>query len=333
MNNDAIFVLGAGAWGTALAHILAEAGKNVTLYARDAGLAAAISTSQENKTYLPGHRLSTQLKTTAQLADISHADMILLMTPTQFLRPLLKQIAPLLKQQAVIVNCAKGIEVTTGKMISSIVGDLLPNHPYAVLSGPNFAHEIVSNRPAAATLASTTPIAQLRRWAETLRTTHFRPYLSHDPIGVEIAGALKNVIAIACGMAEGRGLGQNARAAVMTRGMAEIRRFGLLKGAQSDSFLGLAGFGDLTLTCNSMASRNFSLGFDLAQGKTLEEIKQLRKGVAEGVATAEAIAQIATTEGIDLPIMQGVNAVLHHNMKIDHVMHGLLARDLKEETL
>jgi glycerol-3-phosphate dehydrogenase (NAD(P)+) len=328
-----IAVLGAGAWGTALAHILSSAGKHVTLYARDPGLAERITATRINDTYLPGISVHAGLTVTVGLAEaLNGADIILLTTPTQFLRPLLQKSAPHAGKDAAIISCAKGIEIASGRLISEVIAENLPGHPFAVLSGPNFAHEIAARLPAAATLAGTAPTEQLRRWAEILRTPEFRPYLSHDPRGVEIAGALKNVIAIACGMAEGRGLGQNARAAVMTRGMAEIRRFGLAKGAQSDTFLGLAGFGDLTLTCNSMSSRNFSLGADLARGKTLDDISKSRKSVAEGVATAEAASLIAVKDGIDLPIITGVNAVLHHRAAIDDVMHSLLSRQIKEET-
>jgi glycerol-3-phosphate dehydrogenase (NAD(P)+) len=328
-----IAVLGAGAWGTSLAHILSSAGKRVTLYARDQGLAERITATRKNDVYLPDVALHETLAVTGDLAAaIAGADIVLLTTPTQFLRALLQNAAAFLNKDAAIISCAKGIEIGSGRLISEIVAEILPNAAFAVLSGPNFAHEIAARLPAAATLAGTAPTEQLRRWAEILRTPEFRPYLSHDPRGVEIAGALKNVIAIACGMAEGKGLGQNARAAVMTRGMAEIRRFGIAKGAQSDTFLGLAGFGDLTLTCNSMASRNFSLGADLARGKTLENIRASRKSVAEGVATAEAAAQVAVRDGVDLPIITGVNAVLHHKAAIDDVMHSLLSRQIKEET-
>jgi glycerol-3-phosphate dehydrogenase (NAD(P)+) len=208
----------------------------------------------------------------------------------------------------------------------------LPDHPYAVLSGPNFAHEVARGLPAAATFATHAPKKDARIWAEHLRGNTFRPYLSDDPVGAEVAGALKNVIAIACGIVEGKKLGQNARAAVMTRGMAEIRRLGVHKGGKIETFLGLSGIGDLNLTCNSMSSRNFSLGAELGHGRSLADILSSRHSVAEGVATARAATAYAQAHGIDMPVTQSVDAILHDGQSVDAVVTGLLSRALRDES-
>jgi glycerol-3-phosphate dehydrogenase (NAD(P)+) len=327
-----ISVIGSGAWGTALAQITAQAGRNVTLYARDAGLAATINHAHENKTYLAGYPLDHNIRATADIAQaVEGAELILLATPAQYLRDTLKKFLPLLPQNAPLVNAAKGIEMTTGYLLSEVVAEVAgKKRPYAVLSGPNFATEAARGLPTAATLATKSDNAQ--SWAEALRGTSFRPYLSTDPVGAEIAGALKNVIAIACGIVEGRGLGQNAKAAVMTRGLAEIKRLGISRGAKPDTFLGLAGVGDLTLTCSSMTSRNFSLGFELGQGRSLQEILAERRTVAEGVTTAWAVADYAAEHDVEMPISIGVKMILKGEASVDTVVTGLLSRDLKSET-
>lgn len=335
MNNTAInniSVIGAGAWGTAMANVLAQAGRNVTLYARDPQLADTITRTHENKTYLPGAQLHPSLVATSSLADaVKSADLLLLMTPAQHVRTVLTHIKSLLTKPLPLIDGAKGIEIDSGKLLSEVAYDILPQCPYAVLSGPALAHEVVKGLPVAVTLATTAPDATARQWAEALRGKAFRPYLSSDPVGAEVGGAIKNVIAIACGIAEGRGLGQNARAALMTRGIAEMKRYGMKKGAQAETFLGLSGIGDLSLTCNSMNSRNFSLGHELGRGKKLAEILAARKSVTEGIATARAIALHAREIDVDMPICAAVDCVLHDGLDIDSAIIGLLTRDLKNE--
>lgn len=327
-----ISVIGAGAWGTALADILSRAGRRVTLYARDASLAAGINASHENKTYLPGAPLHENIAATADLgAAVKDAEIVLLATPAQYLRGLLTVLAPLLPAGVPLVNCAKGIEMTTGYLLSEVVREIAPAHPYAVLSGPTFAAEAVRGLPTAITFATTASEDTGLHWAASMRGPAFRPYFSPDVIGVEIAGALKNVIAIACGIVEGRGLGQNAKAAVMTRGIAEIRRLGVKRGAQNETFLGLAGLGDLTLTCSSMTSRNYSLGFEFGQGKTLKQILAERRTVSEGVTTSWAVADYAEAQGVDMPICLAVREILHHGADVGMIVSGLLSRELKKE--
>jgi len=329
LNN--IAVIGAGAWGTALAEIFSRAGRDVTLYARDANLAADINARHENKTYLPGAALHGELEVTADmLTAVGDADLIVLATPAQHLRATLAAFKPYLPKGVPLINSAKGIEVETGYLLSEVVAEAAPGHPYAILSGPTFATEAVKGLPTAITLAANDE-AQAERWAHVLRGKAFRPYYASDVIGVEIAGALKNVMAIACGIVEGKKLGQNAKAAVMTRGIAEIKRFGLKRGAKAETFLGLAGIGDLTLTCSSMTSRNFSLGAELGQGKALAGILASRNSVAEGVATAAAAAGYAVKHNVDMPICQAVNAVLHKGANVDALVQDLLSRNLRSE--
>ena len=330
-----IAIIGGGAWGTALADIMAQAGRKVKLYTRDEGLAASINATHINNVYLPGANLSPNLIATADAADaVKNAQLVLLATPAQYVRSLLKTLTPLLPKNVPLVNCAKGIEMTTGYLVSEIANEIASAHPYATLSGPSFATEAVQGLPTAITLATTSDEVTAQVWAHAIRGKAFRPYLSNDVIGVEIAGALKNVIAIACGVVEGRGLGQNAKAAVMTRGIAEIRRLGVKRGAKHETFLGLAGIGDLTLTCSSMTSRNYSLGYEFGQGKkTLKEIMAERRTVSEGVTTSWAVADYAEHHGVDMPICLAVKEILHNGADVDSIVLGLLSRDLKKETL
>lgn len=329
MNN--ISVIGSGAWGTALAEVLSRAGRAVTLYARDPGLAETINKTGENDIYLAGTKIDSRIRATADpAAAVKTADIVLLVTPAQHMRGMLWQFKGLLPKGVPLINCAKGIEVGSGLLPSEIVEEIAPGHPYAVLSGPTFAHEVVRGLPSAVTLAAAHDEARL--WAEALKSAALRPYLSDDVPGAEVAGALKNVIAIACGIVEGLKLGQNARAAVMTRGMAEIRRLGVRKGARAETFLGLSGIGDLTLTCNSMSSRNFSLGAELGQGRPLDDILGNRRTVAEGVATARAVALHADKLGVDMPICIGIDHILHRGAKIDDIVRELLSRDIRNES-
>ncbi|MEZ0224205.1 MAG: NAD(P)H-dependent glycerol-3-phosphate dehydrogenase [Alphaproteobacteria bacterium] len=331
LNN--ISIIGCGAWGTALADVLAKAGRKVTLYARDWKLAESINSTHENTFYLPGETLAKEIRATADMAEaVAKAELVLLVTPAQYLRDTLKRFAAHLPKGVPLLNCAKGIEMTTGYLLSEVANDVVPDHPYATLSGPSFAVEAVRGLPTAVTLATEAGEAEGQLWAASVRGKAFRPYLSPDPIGVEIAGALKNVIAIACGIVEGKRLGQNAKAAVMTRGLAEVKRLGVSRGAKPETFLGLAGVGDMTLTCSSMTSRNFSLGFELGEGKTLDEILKSRRSVAEGVTTAWAIADYAEQHNVDMPICMGVQAILRNKADVGEVVHGLLSRNLRHES-
>jgi glycerol-3-phosphate dehydrogenase (NAD(P)+) len=328
-----IAVIGAGAWGTALAQILSEAGRQVTLYAREPKLAEALNKTHENAVYLPGAKLSAALRATADPKEaVAGAGLVLLATPAQYVRDTLKKFLPFFPRGVPLIQTAKGIEISTGFLMSEVAAEVAKGHPYAVLSGPSFATESVKGLPTAVTLATAADEATALLWAESIRGKAFRPYVSQDPVGVEIAGALKNVIAIACGMVEGMHLGENAKMAVMTRGLAETRRLGVKRGAKPETFLGLAGVGDLALTCSSMTSRNFSLGFGLGEGRSLAEIMAGRRSVAEGVTTAKAVASDAARHGVDMPISLTVQAVLSGQASVKDVAAGLLSRSLKQET-
>lgn len=327
-----IAVIGAGSWGTALGDIVRRAGGRTVLYARDAGLADVINTRHENPVYLPGQKLHEDLRATADIgAALDGADMVLAVTPVQFMRDVARKMKPFMPAGVPVVNCAKGIEIATGQLPADILSEELPDNPYVALSGPTFASEVIRGLPAAATFATRAPQDVAATWAQALKSQTFRPYLGDDVTGADVAGALKNVIAIACGIVEGKSLGQNARAAVMTRGMAEIKRFGMARGARAETFLGLSGVGDLMLTCNSMTSRNFSLGFALGQGQTLAEITATRRTVAEGVATARALAIVSEKSGVDMPICGAIDRILHQGAEVGSMIHELLARAIRTE--
>lgn len=327
-----IAVLGAGAWGTALAQISALAGGQVTLWARDEELARTLNSRHENPRHLPGIALSHDIQAGSDLdACLAEADAILLAIPAQGLRDLCQTLAGRLAADCPLVICAKGIERDSGKLPSQVVEETLPGQPLAVLSGPSFAEEAARGLPTAVTLACRDRLVG-SRLAGALAGGAFRPYLSDDPRGAEIGGALKNVVAIACGIVEGRELGQNARAGLITRGLAEMARLGTHLEARRDSFMGLSGLGDLTLTCTSRASRNYSLGYALGRGDSLDQALAASRGVTEGIYTAAAAGLLARRLGVDLPIAAAVDAVVNHGADLEQTIQAMLARPLKKET-
>ena len=326
-----IGVIGGGSWGTALAQATRAAGREVALWARDAELAATMARTCENPRYLPGIALDPGLRPTGDLAEATAAaEALLLVVPAQSLRALAERLAPLAPAGLPLVICSKGIEQASGALLSRVLEEALPGRPLAVLSGPTFAAEVARGLPCALTLAAGDP-AVGRALAEALGSSHFRPYLSDDVIGVQIGGAVKNVIAIACGIVAGRALGENARAALITRGLAEVVRFGRWAGGRDETFMGLSGLGDLTLTCCGAQSRNYSLGVRLGEGQALADVLAARRTVAEGVFTAAAVARLAAEQEIDMPIASAVNAVLNQGADIDVTIAGLLARPLRSE--
>jgi len=325
-------VIGAGAWGTALA-VAASKGKfPVTLWCRDAKLAAGINESHENTKYLPGVSLPNSLTATTNLQETLQAEILLNVVPAQHLRENLLSLKETLNPETAIVICAKGIEKATGKMMSEVVEECLPGQPFGILSGPNFAREIALGLPAATTLAA--PSSNLgQTLAEAIGGPAFRPYYTNDIIGAQMGGAVKNVLAIACGVVAGAKLGENARAALMTRGMAEILRLGDKLGARAETLMGLSGFGDLVLTCSSSASRNFSLGEALGKGERLEDILEGRTAVTEGVHTAAALSALATQHKIEMPICQAVDKLLNTAATVSEIVEELLSRPLRDEHL
>ncbi len=317
-------VIGGGAWGTALAATLAGNGP-VTLWAREADVVAAINGARENPPFLPGIRLPAGISATEDLAAIAACPIVLLVVPAQHLRTTLAQAA--LPAATPIILCAKGIEAGTHKLMLEVARDLVAN-PIAVLSGPSFAHEVAAGKPCAITLACEDRALGERLVTAMARPT-FRLYQSDDVIGAEIGGAVKNVLAIACGVVEGAGLGLNARAALIARGFAEMTRFGVARGARPETLAGLSGLGDLVLTCSSENSRNFRLGVGLGQGRPLADLLA-GPAVAEGAATAPVLVEAARAAGVDMPIGAAVAALLA-GAPVPDTINALLARPLKAE--
>jgi len=326
-----IGIIGGGAWGSALALTARRAGRDVVLWAREPDVAAAINRDHANPVFLPGVTLDPAIGATTELGQVVRAaDALLLVAPAQHLRALAAALAPLLPAGMPVVICAKGIEERTGALMSEVVAATLPQAPLALLSGPTFASEVAAGLPTAVTLACA-DAALGRRVIAALGTRSFRPYLAADVIGAEIGGAVKNVLAIACGIVMGRKLGDNARAALITRGLAEMVRLALAKGGRPETLMGLSGLGDLVLTCTSLTSRNHSLGVALGEGKALAEILAGRRSIAEGVSSAAAAAALARRLGVDMPITAAVDAILHHGAAIDAAIEGLLARPFRSE--
>lgn len=323
-------VLGAGAWGTALAQIAAGAGRDVLLWAFEPEVAEAINDKQENPVYLPGHRLDGRVRATTDMAALTGMDTILAVTPAQHLRPTLKRLAGALPQGIPMVLCAKGIEQGTLALMTEVLAVEAPGARAAVLSGPGFARDVVRGLPTATTIACPDPGLGAALVAALGRPT-FRPYLTDDLVGAEIGGAVKNVIAIACGIAEGRKLGDGARAALITRGFAELCRLGLALGGRQETLSGLCGLGDLVLTCSSLTSRNMSLGAALGEGRSAAEVLGERRSVAEGAASAPAVVALAAKHGIEMPICAAVDDVIAGRIDVDQAIVALLARPFRSE--
>lgn len=324
-------VIGAGAWGTALAVIAARVGNHVTLWSRNQTVLSTIEHSRVNEVYLPDVFVDPQIELTGNLQDLRGMDVILLAVPSQYIRTICIQLADLIKGAVPIIICAKGIEKGSLLFMHELVRSVLPDNPIALLSGPNFAHEAAKGLPTATTLAcADTELGNQLQHA--IGGKYFRPYLSDDLMGTAIGGAVKNVIAIACGMADGAGLGENAQAALMTRGLAEMQRLCLARGGRMETLMGLAGLGDLVLTCKSRSSRNYTLGYNLGKGLPVgQAMQEQRRGVIEGVETAESIQQIASKQNLPMPICTGVYEVLRGEKTMKEAMNDLLERPLTME--
>ena len=326
-----IGVIGAGAWGTALAMVARRAGRDALIWARDRALAARINTQHENPDYLPGVRLDAAIRASADVAAAAACDVLLFAVPAQHVRTIAGAFAAVLPDGRPVVVCAKGIERNTGALMSEVLNQVLPGRPVAVLSGPTFAGEVARGLPTAVTLASAdTALGTVL--VAALGSRAFRPYLSDDPLGAQIGGAVKNVIAIACGIVAGRRLGANAGAALITRGLAEIARLGQALGARRETLMGLSGLGDLTLTCTSPQSRNFALGQALGSGETLAQAVAGRRTVAEGLHSAAAVVGLAAAHRVEVPISAGVAGILEQGAGIDETIAALLARPFTAET-
>ena len=324
---DHIAVIGAGAWGAALANVAARAGRAVTLAARDAPTAMAIKASRKTPR-LPGLTLEERVAVTASLDDIAAADAVLLVVPAQSLRDAARTLAPALKDGTPVVACAKGIERGTGKFMTEVIGECVPRAVPAILSGPSFAADVARGLPTAVTLAAREERIAAAL-AHALGSATFRPYHATDVRGVEIGGAAKNVLAIAAGIVAGRGLGASAAAALTTRGFAELVRFGKAFGARAETLGGLSGLGDLILTCSTPQSRNFSLG--IALGKGMQAGAEHDGKLAEGAFTASILVEMANRRGVDMPIATAVAAILDGTLGIDAAIDSLLTRPFKAE--
>jgi len=326
-----IGIVGGGAWGTALAQSCCRSGKEIVIWARENETVEDINSRHENRLYLPDVVLDSKIKATADLQIIGCCDVILMVSPAQHVRAVCQQLTEFVSNQTPLVICSKGIEQSTGKLMSEVVAETLPQLQIAVLSGPTFAIEIARGLPAALSLA-TRDEAVGRELAHAISHSLFRTYWSNDIIGAQIGGSVKNVLAIAAGISNGKQLGTNAHAALITRGFSELVQFGMALGGRSETLSGLSGLGDLVLTCSSTKSRNMSLGYALGQGQTIDQVLGSRNSVTEGVYTASAVMAIANSKEIDMPICQAVNAVVGGQMTVDQGIESLLSRPLRSET-
>ncbi len=323
-------VIGGGAWGTALAQICVRGGLDTRLWAREPEVVESIATRRENSLFLPGVELDPALAVTGDLADLAGCDLILAVAPAQHTRSALAAYAPHARAGVPIVLCSKGVERGSLKLMTTVLAETVPQAVPAVLSGPSFAGEAARGLPVAVTLACPDAVVGQQLLA-ALAGPNFRPYLSDDLIGAEVGGALKNVLAIACGISEGRELGRSAHAALITRGFAEIVRVAEAMGGRAETAAGLCGLGDLVLTCSSPQSRNMSVGLALGRGMTLEEALSGKLSVAEGVESAPAVQQLVRKLGVDAPICEVVAAILAGELGVDDALARLLSRPLKNE--
>jgi glycerol-3-phosphate dehydrogenase (NAD(P)+) len=323
-------VIGGGAWGTALAQVCARAGREVILWAREPEVVQAVNARHENATFLAGVPLESTIRATGDYADLAGCDLILAVPPAQHMRSTLTAFAPHARDGLPIVLCSKGIEQGSLKLMTDVLAETIPQARPAVLSGPSFAGEVARGLPTAVTLACPDPdLAEAL--GEAIATPTFRPYFAGDLVGAEAGGAVKNVLAIATGIVEGRELGRSAHAALITRGFSELTRLAVALGGEAETVAGLCGLGDLVLTCSSPQSRNMSVGLALGRGQTLEQALAGKLTVAEGVASAPAVRDLARKLGVEVPICEAVAAILAGQTGVDDAIRGLLSRPLREE--
>jgi len=327
---DSVGIIGGGAWGTALAQTLSRAGRSVVLWAREPEVVGAINERHVNETYLPGVALDPRVKATATLAEAAACDAILMVAPAQHVRDVCEGLQAHVRDGQPVVICSKGIEQASGRVMGEAVGEVLPRTTLAALSGPSFAADVVRGLPTALTIGCENE-ALGRLLAERFGSRTFRLYWTSDLIGVELGGAVKNVLAIAAGIVAGQGLGASAHAALVTRGFAELRRFCEALGARPETLMGLSGLGDLILTCGSPQSRNMSFGRALGEGKSVAEILGGRIAVTEGVYTAGAVRRIADEKGIEMPVATAVDDVVQGRLSVAEAIGQLMQRPQKAE--
>jgi len=320
-------VIGGGAWGTALAQVAAQGGGETLLWAIEDDVVEAINRIHENPIYLKGVKLDPAIRATGNFSDLAGCDAWLLVTPAQHMRAVLERMpCPGMP----LVLCSKGIEESSGALLHQVAREVCATSPIAVLSGPTFAHEVARGLPTAVTLAGD-DLYLAEGLRDRLAQPTFRIYVSDDVAGAEIGGAVKNVLAIACGIVEGKSLGQNARASLIARGFIEMSRFGVAFGARRETLAGLSGLGDLVLTCSSTSSRNYSLGIGIGEGRPIAELLSNRKTVAEGAFTAPVLARLAREKGVEMPIVEAVDALIAGRITVDEVLDALLSRPLRAE--
>ena len=326
-----IGVIGAGAWGTALAQCIANGGHNVIMWAREPDVVKSINQDNRNSIFLPDIDLNSNISATDSLTEVTtECDVLLIATPAQSVRPTLQSLKADVGEGKPFVICAKGIELETGFLMSQVVEEVVPNASFGILTGPTFASEIARGLPSAVTIAAKDKdIAQ--QIIDGISNRSLRTYITDDVLGAQIGGALKNVIAIACGVIEGRGMGESARAALITRGLAEMARLANAMGARKETLMGMCGVGDIVLTCSSLQSRNFSLGVALGQGKKMEEVLKDRRSVTEGVSTSRALKVMAQNHAIDMPISEAVHLCLNEGMSIEDAIEKMLDRPMRSE--
>jgi len=323
-------IIGGGAWGTALASLIAANGVDALIWSMEPETATAINESGENTPFLPGVKLPKGLRATSDLSAIGGRDAYLFVAPAQHARAMFGEVKRIIQGSPPLALCSKGIERATGMMLTEVLDEVWPQALVAVLSGPSFARDVAVGLPTAVTLASE-DAALGARWMATISAPHFRPYLSDDLVGAELGGAVKNVLAIAAGSVEGRGLGDSARAALIARGFAEFQRLGVALGAKAETMAGLSGLGDLILTATSRQSRNMSLGLELGRGRSIADILAERRAVTEGVATAPAVVAMARRVGVEMPVCAAVADLVSGARGLDEIIAALLARPLKTE--
>jgi glycerol-3-phosphate dehydrogenase (NAD(P)+) len=329
MSFEKIGILGGGAWGTALAQVTSAGGRETLLWALEEEVVDAINHRHQNALFLAGVPLNPTIRATSDIGDLDECDAWLVVTPAQHMRAVLEQASAC---NVPMVLCSKGIEEGSGELLHNVARQACPKAQVAVLSGPTFAHEVAKGLPTAVTLAAE-DLSLAERLRARIAQPTFRIYVSDDVAGAEIGGAAKNVLAIACGVVEGKGLGQNARAALIGRGFAEMTRFGLAYGAKRETLTGLSGLGDLVLTCSSTSSRNFSLGKGIGEGRSAGELLADRRTIAEGAFTAPVLARLAREKHIDMPIVAAVDALIAGRSSVDEVLGELLSRPPRAEAV
>ena len=322
-------VLGSGAWGTALACILNKK-TNISLWAYEKETVRQINKYKINKSYLPGIKIPNNVKATNNLEELKTNKFIFICIPSQFIKKIILEFKKFYKKEMILIICSKGIEKTSKELISEVVKKIIPKSKTAILSGPSFAIEVAKKKPTAVTIASKNE-KNAKELAKLVNSKVFRCYYTNDIIGVQLGGVIKNILAIAAGITESQKLGSGARAALMTRGLAEMMRIGVAYGAKESTFYGLSGLGDLMLTCNSKLSRNFVTGLLIGKGKKIKEIIKSNKAISEGVINSKTIFNLSKKKNIEMPVCESVYRILYKNAKIKETVEKILSRNIKKE--